>query len=198
MLCEKCQAKQATVHMVKIVNGEKTEQHLCEDCAAKSGDFLNSPEINLQKLFPYFAWHPSSPPSKVNNCPVCGWSLAELESTGKLGCSNCYEHFRQYVNPILQRIHTSNVHNGKKPLTAAAAKNNGTPVPRGLTVAQLKAKELAELKANLTRCVMEEKFEAAAALRDRIKLLEEQKDPQEKSPKKQREKPPTKEGEQND
>jgi protein arginine kinase activator len=35
MLCQNCNEKEATVQLTKIVNGEKTELHLCEDCAAK-------------------------------------------------------------------------------------------------------------------------------------------------------------------
>lgn len=33
MLCEKCKKNEAKINLVKIVNGEKHEIWLCEDCA---------------------------------------------------------------------------------------------------------------------------------------------------------------------
>lgn len=33
MNCEECGKRQATLHLTKIVNGEKTEYHICEQCA---------------------------------------------------------------------------------------------------------------------------------------------------------------------
>ena len=35
MLCEKCKKNSATIFYQQIVNGEKQEFHLCEECAAK-------------------------------------------------------------------------------------------------------------------------------------------------------------------
>ena len=37
MICEKCQKQHATVHLTEIVNQEKKEAHLCEECARSSG-----------------------------------------------------------------------------------------------------------------------------------------------------------------
>jgi protein arginine kinase activator len=33
MMCEECQMRPATVHITKIVNNEKSQMHLCEECA---------------------------------------------------------------------------------------------------------------------------------------------------------------------
>lgn len=38
MNCEECGKRQATLHLTKIVNGEKTEYHICEQCAQEKGD----------------------------------------------------------------------------------------------------------------------------------------------------------------
>ena len=35
MLCNECEKNNATVHITKILNGVKTESHLCEECAKK-------------------------------------------------------------------------------------------------------------------------------------------------------------------
>ena len=38
MLCQECGKKPATLHFTKIVNGEKTEFHICESCASEKGE----------------------------------------------------------------------------------------------------------------------------------------------------------------
>ena len=36
MLCEICGENEATFHYSEVVNGNKTEHHLCSECAAKT------------------------------------------------------------------------------------------------------------------------------------------------------------------
>ena len=38
MICQKCKKNQANVHLVKLVNGEKSDVWLCEECARKISD----------------------------------------------------------------------------------------------------------------------------------------------------------------
>ena len=38
MLCDECGGNAACVHMIKVVNGVKTEKHLCETCASSAGE----------------------------------------------------------------------------------------------------------------------------------------------------------------
>ena len=51
MLCEKCQKNEATMHMIKVVNGETKEHHYCEKCVKENG--IESP-ISLQDIFQGF------------------------------------------------------------------------------------------------------------------------------------------------
>ena len=52
MLCEKCQKQAASVYVTKIINGQKTEMHLCQNCAQSLGEFdLN---IDLPNFFASF------------------------------------------------------------------------------------------------------------------------------------------------
>jgi len=37
MLCQRCKERQAQIHITRIVNGKKTAQHLCAQCAAELG-----------------------------------------------------------------------------------------------------------------------------------------------------------------
>ena len=47
MLCEKCGKNTATVHTMQIINGVKTEAHLCPACAAQNG-------VEMRDLFDEF------------------------------------------------------------------------------------------------------------------------------------------------
>lgn len=41
MLCERCQERPASVHVTRIINGEKTELYLCQECARELQPQLN-------------------------------------------------------------------------------------------------------------------------------------------------------------
>ena len=40
MICQECNQRPATLHFTKIINGEKTEVHLCEKCAQEKGEMF--------------------------------------------------------------------------------------------------------------------------------------------------------------
>ena len=42
MLCEICGENEATFHFSEVVNGNKTEHHLCSECAAKTDISYNT------------------------------------------------------------------------------------------------------------------------------------------------------------
>ena len=41
-ICDHCNENPATVHLTKVVNGEKTETYLCAACAAKEKTVLDN------------------------------------------------------------------------------------------------------------------------------------------------------------
>ena len=48
MLCDNCKKNEATVHMTRVVNGKKSERHLCNACAKQQGeDFGGQGFMNL-------------------------------------------------------------------------------------------------------------------------------------------------------
>ena len=40
MVCQECGKRPATLHFTKIVNGEKNEFHICENCAREKGEMI--------------------------------------------------------------------------------------------------------------------------------------------------------------
>jgi protein arginine kinase activator len=165
MLCERCEKRQATVRVERVVNNEKTVHHLCEQCASEQGElgvFLN-PMFSLNQLLSALL-NDESAPSRVipagttARCPTCGLTYSDFARQGRLGCSDCYQAFEERLDSVLRRIHGSGEHVGKVPKRAGA----------GLET----KRELERLRAELADAVRHEAYERAADLRDRIRALE--------------------------
>ena len=168
MLCERCQDKPATVLITKIVNGDKNETRLCEDCAQEENvalalqlepkmmlhnifaDFFNSPHLGIG--------HRKMPAHIRAKCEQCGFTDNDFAKTGKLGCDKCYDYFQSKIEPLLKRIHGTDRHTGKVPMRTGET---------------LTAKRKIEgLKAELQQAIQSEEYERAAELRDRVKELQ--------------------------
>ncbi|NLV17321.1 MAG: hypothetical protein GXY50_08985 [Syntrophomonadaceae bacterium] len=163
MKCEDCQSNPAVVTIAETYNGKHTQLHLCEECAAQRGYINFGSGMAWSKLLGSFF---VSSPVQVgqvgltNNktCPNCGIGLNAISHSGKLGCSECYETFREQLEPTLRRIHSNTGHTGKIP-------------KRGASKIIVKRK-IEALKTKLQAAVAEEQYEQAAELRDEIKNLE--------------------------
>ncbi|MEW6725189.1 MAG: UvrB/UvrC motif-containing protein [Bacillota bacterium] len=161
MLCQECRKRPATLHYTKIINGQKTELHLCQECAEEHKDLMEAsfafPNFVAGLMNPGFLGK-QLPGSGDVRCPTCGLTYQQFASSGRLGCGECYQHFDERMEPLLRRIHGNTVHSGKVPARAGGA-------------VRVK-KELNSLKSELQKAVAREDFERAAELRDRIKDLE--------------------------
>ncbi|WP_113929726.1 UvrB/UvrC motif-containing protein [Bacillus sp. P14.5] len=172
MICQECNERPATLHFTKIVNGEKTEVHLCEKCAQEKGEmfmFEGSPSfsvnsllsglLNLSPAMKQQEKHISS--QEVLQCEKCKLTFQQFIQVGRFGCANCYETFKEELTPILKRVHSGNVeHHGKVP-----SRMGGT--------IHLK-KKVTGLKAELQQLIQNEEFEQAAGVRDEIRSLEKE------------------------
>lgn len=167
MLCEKCRQREATVHKQVIINGVSHSEHLCAECAARErggrdpfasffhNDFFADGIFGsslAQMLAPFFQADSQRLPAQemaedVDVCPECGMSWDDFQRNGFLGCDACYDHFKDALPPLMQRLHSD---------VAEAA-----PVS---------AK--AHLESELQRAIAAENFEEAAQLRDAIRALE--------------------------
>ncbi|WP_067928225.1 UvrB/UvrC motif-containing protein [Alicyclobacillus shizuokensis] len=166
MLCQRCQQRPATVQFTKIVNGQKSVQHLCEKCAREQGTLFAAPmqTLDFNHLLSGLLNMESSPgfspaPSQAR-CSNCGMTYQQFTEVGRLGCPHCYDSFAGRLDPLLKRIQNGTEHMGK------------IPVHAGKQV-QLR-KNLERLRQELKQAVAFERFEEAARIRDQIRSLEEQ------------------------
>jgi len=158
--CDKCD-KPATVHLTEIVNGQKHEKHLCEDCAAQEGITIKANVPISQLLEEFVLQSAEGGESDVGDlaCDVCGTTFAEFRHRGVLGCPNDYDAFEQALLPLLGRAQEG------------AARHIGK-VPRRAGSDQKKQNLILRLRAELKGAVAAEDYEKAAALRDKVKELE--------------------------
>lgn len=168
MLCERCHAHPATVHMVQVVNGHRKEEHLCSACAEKEHVFQKKQSFFGHGFF-------DSPLDHFFGGSMLGHLLEDpfgtrtLEDQGggqfievspeKLPENeSSYDRFKESIRPSFQK--------GK----------NETPVnePKAKEKADAPAEseELQALRRELKSCVDREDFERACEVRDKIKAIE--------------------------
>lgn len=168
MLCEKCKKNEAKINLVKIVNGEKQQIWLCEECAKNisSIPFLSS--IPDGAGFPFqevingllTGVENSRPKNKQEKkvCPVCGLTLEELKKTKKVGCSNCYVVFKEPIRAIIKNANSEGKHIGR--------------IPNRAHKEFFQRNKLKNLKQELQILIQEEEYEKAAVIRDEIRKME--------------------------
>lgn len=163
MLCTNCKSKEANFHYKQIINGKQTQLNLCTDCARELG-YLSQNEgwFDFPSFFGDFISMPSFAPAKSSSpaCPACQTTLKEFMSSGFAGCEKCYDEFKDAIESALGQIQPSTTHKGSLGGEAGAKIK--------------KTNELSSLKEQLKRAVIDEKYEDAAILRDKIKKLEEE------------------------
>jgi protein arginine kinase activator len=166
MLCQNCQENDAKVHVSKIINGEKEDIYLCEECAHITGDLDFGLDFSFNNLLTGLLNNQFHPHHKINlsnnniKCEFCELTYDTFSKSGRLGCSECYNSFTDKIDKVLRRIHGNNRHTGKIP------KRAGEKV-----MAKRKVKKLRKL---MDEAVAKEEFERAAELRDEIKELKDE------------------------
>ena len=160
MQCDICHKNEATVHLTEIIDNQITELHLCEECARQKGAQMEQ-HFGLADLLAGLAdlGQQFEVVGKTETkCPNCGLTYQDFRRIGRLGCSECYEAFKDSLGILLKRIHGSTQHLGRTPTKKVAPEQ--------------KKSEIDILRAKLQKAIEMEEFEEAASLRDKIRALE--------------------------
>ena len=133
---------------------------LCSECAEKEkmGSFF--PQDNLFSGFFSDSIFGGDYIKEQKKCPLCGSTRRDLAENGRAGCAKCYEVFSSELAKIVYGIHGNAVHVGSAPGKHAES--------------IAKRKEIDELKKQQQQAVLEEDYEKAAAIRDKIRALEKE------------------------
>ena len=142
MLCDICQTRQAKIFYTEIVNGQKKEQHLCEQCASEytavplnellGGQGLSSIGSILSGILSnYSKTKGKSLPNEKRgetSCPECGTTESEFLKTGRTGCPVCYNVFRDMIAKNFKTMQGGMTHTGKEPAFAKYIQIDDAPV----------------------------------------------------------------------
>ena len=162
--CQRCQQRPASVHFTRIVNGEKSDRYLCEECAREEGafHFMLDPQFTVHNVLGGLIGQVPETVKLATQvaCPRCGYTYQQFAEAGRLGCDTCYQTFRPQLEPLVRRLQGATSHRGKIPARA------------GVKLRQQQA--LNELRERLRKAIATEAFEEAAKLRDTIRTLEEE------------------------
>ena len=169
MMCDKCGKNPATTIIRTVVNGVMNESNLCAYCAAKEGygDFYKLSLSNM--LASMFGDSIKSIAAAKKRCPCCNATFSDIVESGSVGCSKCYDTFREELMPSLLRLHGKSVHIGKTPEISYVKSEDKNEVENEPAI---KKNSLQSLKDDLKKAISEERFEDAAKLRDEIKDIE--------------------------
>ena len=181
MKCENCGKNNANVRYTQIINGEKKQMFLCEECSEKLG--INDIHFNLPINFTSFLSDFFNDVNDFNlipniggtnnlKCSKCGLEWDDFLHTGKFGCSNCYSDFELRIDPILRSLQGATNHIGR-----IGDIKTGNEIKQNLDdkvqVQENKnISKLDKLKEDLKQAIKEERYEDAAKIRDLIKKEE--------------------------
>lgn len=155
MICEYCNQREAQAVLKQQLNNKIQTIHLCSVCANSmllNNFFLDFSVNNI------FAKNLESIPKSKKCCSKCGSSFDDIVNLGRVGCSTCYDEFQNELNKTILNAYGKSVHIGKQPKSAKMI---------------IEKKQLIyQYRQKLNKLIIDEKFEEAALLRDKIKSLE--------------------------
>ena len=157
MICEVCKKNEATVKLIGIIDGNKTEGHLCAECVEKHKQQMRAEGMQSMLSAIISSARKSARQYEGLRCSNCGLSYDEFRKTSRLGCAHCYEDFRVQLKPLLTRLHGRTRHEGRIP------ERVGEELKRN--------SRLEKIRREMEVAVACEDFEQAAALRDELKSL---------------------------
>ncbi len=176
MICDRCKMRDAKVLYTEIINGVKTEQHLCEECAADYTSFqMEKPildsDITLNSLLSTLLGAYQTNTAKKQGegkpdliCEKCKTTYDEFLQRGRFGCSQCYRSFHKELGKTLRGIQGAEAHTGKRPKGYVSSTDK--------ILNDLSEEE--RLSIELQQAIEKEEYEEAARLRDLIRQLKKE------------------------
>ena len=165
MLCENCSRKEGSIHIVKVIEGNKIEKWLCSECANKNSDLVTYESIekkSIEDSNENLLIGLIDEKSDLNNeltCVTCSTKYSDFKKNGLLGCSECYSIFENSINKIFFSINGDVGYIGK--------------IPKKENEIIINNKRIIKLKEDLKMAILKEEYEKAVVIRDEIKYLED-------------------------
>jgi protein arginine kinase activator len=163
--CSGCQ-KPATTHLTQIIGGSIKKLDFCDSCPYQkqvtdpegmtlAGMLAGSPSP-LEAISEQKDKDDGQPQLK---CSSCGFSPDDFGKHHRFGCPDCYQQLDRMTSMMINGMQAEHQHTGKVPQSKAGQ--------------QFRQRQLRRLKEQLQTAIHEERYEAAASLRDEIAQLED-------------------------
>jgi protein arginine kinase activator len=168
MFCERCKKNEATIHLSEVVKNNKSEVHLCEQCARDVGlnTKISNFTLSLPEMLTFLNIDEVSDFREHRRCHSCGSSFMDYRKNGKLGCPDCYNFLSEKLAPVLLSFFADKRHIGKSPRVSEIQKSVHVEFTRDSVEPDIET-----LRSELESAVNDERYEDAALLRDRIKEI---------------------------
>ena len=164
MLCTKCNLRIGKIEIQRNEDGQNINYILCDECAKTFENYDLQTSFSDNDLLTSLIESVQRSPLQVSyilttTCSSCGMTYGSYRKTGRVGCSKCYESFKEKITPLVQELHGSAVHVGMS--------------PKNFCDYETTKRKIMALKSELKTVISKEEFEKAVSLRDEISELEE-------------------------
>ncbi len=162
MLCERCKIANANIHLTEIIKDEKSEIHLCENCAKYIGlnAKLSKYSFSVDDILSFVNFNLRKENNNSTVCNNCGF-IYDSKNKYRMGCSKCYDYHNINIDKALN-INYNHYHKGKRP-----GNYNENNIDEKIII-EFESDAVEDLKKQLELAVNEERYEDAAILRDKI------------------------------
>lgn len=152
MKCDNCKKNEASFHSITNINGKITEKHLCLDCAKQDSNFIDKKENIFNDFISDFKT-----------------SLSFFSPVSSFNFDDFFED--DFFNfPKTNMLNSREIENNKSKQTEIEKIRQNE-----LSKQAEKQRELNKLDLQLKKAVVEERYEDAIVLRDKIKALKNEK-----------------------
>ncbi|MCQ2604283.1 MAG: UvrB/UvrC motif-containing protein [Spirochaetia bacterium] len=162
MICDICGENNAVIHLHQKQENGETSLNLCEKCAHENGlEMGPGGDADVAKILEKLSMFSQGITRKDLNvvCDKCGTTLAEVKKSGTVGCSHCYDMFREHIekyiagtlDKALYSVSDKKEPPMREPMSEDAYRNM--------------------LEKQMQEAVAVEDYENAAVLRDKIRAI---------------------------
>ena len=170
MVCERCKKNEASVHLTEIIKNVKSEIHLCEVCAREIGlnSKLSSFSLSIPDILSFLDSETVQDGDDLKFCPSCSFTFADISRKNRFGCQNCYSVFSDEIEQMIKNIKPGFMaYSGRIPENYERFDNYEKLVESD----DIETEDLVSLKKMLSSSLMEEDYERAVLIRDRMNII---------------------------
>jgi protein arginine kinase activator len=166
--CEQCDQRPAVVEFIQVIGNVRKHTHLCRECAVEHslegsiGALRAFAQQIFGELFTQAEKRDENFTIPEKPCSSCGITFQQFLETSLLGCPACYQEFHVALKPILRRIH------GGSRIRTSDKEFSVFPPPDS----DLLKLQREKLKQELQKALVEENYELAAQIRDKLKQVD--------------------------